>query len=149
MRRSAVRQRVQEKAKAMAQLRLGQAERLEYALLNVLPVNSNAARAQLVTVQHQVVTFRTHFPRCGFELIQILINDARERMLSADPRLVRVAPFEERETGEPDKFPLCAIDLVQGFTEMKAHLASDQGRGLGTLDLLLRRDCHHQVAGLC
>src|SRR5215469_11242833 len=118
MRRRSVCQGIKEKTKALAQLLLGQSEGFEHTFLDVFAVDSNAARAKLVTVQHEVVALRAHFPRHRFEFIQIVIHDSRERMLRADPCLVRVAPFEERKTGEPGKFPFCSIDLVQLFGEM-------------------------------
>src|SRR5215472_3490255 len=61
VRRRAVGQRVEKEAEAAAKLFFGQAERFEEPLLNILPVNSNAARAKLVAVQHEVIALRTHF----------------------------------------------------------------------------------------
>src|SRR6267142_259979 len=106
VRRRAVGQRVEEKAEAAAQLLFGEAEGFEQALLNVLAVDSNAAGAELVAVEDEVVAFRTDLPRRGFEFLQIFIDDSGERMLRADPSFVGLAPFEQREAREPQEFPL-------------------------------------------
>src|SRR5262249_29722013 len=110
VRRRAVGQRVEEKAKAAAQLLFGQAESAKQALLNVLPVDSNAARAEFIAVENEVVAFRAHFPRRRFKFVKVLVHDAGKRMLSAHPLLVRFAPFKQREAGEPKKFPLRPVD---------------------------------------
>jgi hypothetical protein len=93
VRRRAISQRVEEKAKAAAQLFFGQAERFEQALLNILAVDSDAAGAELVTVQNKVVAFGSHFPGRGFQFFQVLVDDAGERMLCAHPGLFRFAPL--------------------------------------------------------
>src|SRR5438105_2407204 len=57
VRRRTVGQCVEEEAKAAAKLFFAQAQRFEQTLLNVLAVNTNAAGAKLVAVQHKVVAF--------------------------------------------------------------------------------------------
>ena len=106
MGRCAVGQRVEEKAEAAAQLFFREAKGFEEALLNVLAVDSNAAGAEFVAVEDEVIAFRTDLPRRGFEFLQIFIDDAGERMLRTDPSFVGLAPFEQREAREPQEFPL-------------------------------------------
>src|SRR5579863_2480626 len=60
MRRRSVGQRIEEEAEAAAPLLLAEAQHLEYAILQLLLVDSDAARAQFDAVQHQVVSFRAH-----------------------------------------------------------------------------------------
>src|SRR5437868_12728328 len=122
MRRRAVSQRIQEKAEASAKLLFTQAERFEQPLLNVLPVNPDAARAKFVAIQHQVVTLRTHFPRRGFQLLQILVDDAGERMLRADPGFFRLAPLKKRKARNPQEFPLRLVNQAKRFAELQAQL---------------------------
>ena len=64
-------------------------------------MDSNAAGAKLDTIKDQVVAFGANLPGCGFELVEIFIDDAGEGMLGADPGFVRFAPFKEWKTGEP------------------------------------------------
>ena len=98
MGRRAIRQRVEEESEAVAQLFFAKAERFEQSFLNILAVNSNAARAQFDAVQHQVVAFRAHFPRSGLEFFQVFVDDSGEGMLRADPGLVGLAPFKQAES---------------------------------------------------
>src|SRR5882672_2079317 len=107
MGRCAVRQRVEEKTEAAAKLFFREAKGFEQALLNVLAVDSNAAGAEFVAVENEVIAFRTDFSSALWllEQVKVFFNDASKRMLCADPGLVRFAPFEERETSEPEKFP--------------------------------------------
>ena len=116
--RRAIGQRVEEKAKAAAKLFFRQAEGFEEALLNVLSVNSNAAGAKLVAVEHEVIAFRTDFPRRGFEFVEIFVDDAGEGMLRADPGFVGFAPLKEREAGEPEVFPLRFVYDAERFAEL-------------------------------
>src|SRR4029077_4230421 len=60
VRRCPIRQRIEEEAEAISTLLLAEAQHLEHAVLQLLLVDSNAARAKFDAVQHQVVTFRTH-----------------------------------------------------------------------------------------
>src|SRR5260370_31095166 len=57
VRRSAIRQRVEEKAEPAAKLLFAKAERPEETLLNVLAVDSNAAGTELVAIQHELTAF--------------------------------------------------------------------------------------------
>ena len=118
MRRSAIGQRVEEKTEAATQLLFRQAQRFEQALLNVLAVNSNAAGAELIAIQNEVVAFRTHFPGRRFELFQVFIDDAGEGMLRAHPGFVGLAPFEQRKACEPQEFPLGPVDHAECFTKV-------------------------------
>ncbi len=49
-----------------------------------------------------------------------------ERMLRAGPGLLVGTPLEERKAGEPEKFPLRLVDLVQRFAEKQAELTGDK-----------------------
>src|SRR5208282_1639589 len=110
VRRRPVCQRVKEKPEPLPRLLIRQPERLEHFRLNILPVNSNAARAKLVAIQHQVVALRPALPRRGLELVDIFLENSRERMLRAYPRLLVLAPFEQREARDPREFPFTAVD---------------------------------------
>src|SRR5437899_2711121 len=125
VRRGAVGQRVEEKAEAAAQLFFTKAERFEQALLNVLAVDSDAAGAELVAVQNEVVAFGAHFPRRGFEFIQVFVDNAGEGMLRADPGFVGFTPLEQRKAGEPQEFPLRFVDHAERLAKMQAQLARD------------------------
>src|SRR5260370_892946 len=114
MRGRAVRERVKEKTNAPTQLLFAQAERLEQAFLNVLAVDSNAAGAQFVTIQHEVVALGTDFSATLwlFEQINVFLNDAGKWMLGTDPLLVAFAPFKERKIRDPGKAPLILGDQL-------------------------------------
>ena len=96
-------------------------------------MNTNAAGAELVAVEDEVVAFGAHFPRRGFELFQIFVDDAGEGMLRADPGFVVLAPFKEREAGDPEKFPLRAVDQAERFAELQTHLPGDERGGFACL----------------
>ena len=112
-------------------------------------MDSDAAGAQFDAVQHEVVAFGANFPWRRLELFQIFIDDAGEGVLGADPGLVIFVPFKERETGEPEKFPLGFVDDTQGFAKLQAQLSREQRGGFRAFDFLFRGNGHHQVAGFC
>src|SRR5258708_18226641 len=137
MRWRAVRQCVEKKSEAAAQLLFTQAERLEQPLLNILPMDSNAARTKLIAVQNKVVAFRPHFPRRRFQFLQVFVNDSRKWMLSANPNFIRFAPLEERKPREPQEFPLRFINHAERFAKLQAQLTGDQRSGFRTFNLFL------------
>src|SRR5437762_10426410 len=109
-------------------------------------MNSNAAGAEFVAVEDEIVALRTNFPRRGFELFEVFVHDAGERMLRAYPGFVGFAPFEKRETGEPEEFPLGFVDDAEGFAQLQAKLAGDKRGGFGAFDLLFGGDCDDEGA---
>src|SRR6185437_4119451 len=150
MRRRAIRQRVQKKSEPPPRRLVRQPQRLEQPRLHILPVNSYAARPQLHSVQHQIVALRTNFsPPCRIlEFLQILLDNSRERMLRAHPLLIRLAPFEERKTRHPQKFPLVFFDQPKLLAQPQSHLPRDHRRRVAVRKLLLRRNRHNQIAAL-
>ena len=148
MRRRAISQRVQKKSEALPPLLFVQSQKREHARLQFLAVNADAPRSKLRSIQHQIVTLRAHFLRCGFELMNVFFSDSRERMLRRHPALFAEAPFEERKTREPQKFPAILRYQIQPFRERQSQLPRDQGRRVGSGNLLRGRDGHDQVPGL-
>src|SRR5438067_5914159 len=94
--------------------------------------------AKFVAVQNKIVALRTHFPWCGFELVQVLIDNASERVLRADPGLFRLAPFEQRKAGDPEKPPLRLVGQIERFAELQTQLSRDERSGFRAFDLFLR-----------
>src|SRR5277367_6209811 len=148
MRRRAVGQRVEEEAEATTKLFFAEAERAEEAFLNVLAVNTNAAGAEFVAVENEIVPFGPHFPRRGFELFQVFVDDAGEGMLGADPGFVVLAPFKKREAGNPQKFPLRAVDEAERFAELQTYLPGNERRGFRAFDLLFGAHGDNEIASL-
>src|ERR1700730_6630911 len=70
-------------------------------------------------------------------------------MLGAAPLLVGLAPLEEREAGDPQKFPMGFVDEVESFAELQPELAGDKRGGFGAFDLLLGAHGDDEVAGFC
>src|SRR5579862_4729531 len=110
MRRSAISEGIEKESEALSRLLVRKAERFEHASLHILPVNSNAAGAELDSIQHEIVALRAAFPWRGLELVEILLDDSGERMLRAHPLLFALAPFEKREACNPGELPFAAID---------------------------------------
>ncbi len=102
--------------------------------------------AQLDAVEHEVVALRAALPRRGFQLVEIFLDDPGEGMLRADPALVALAPFKEREAGDPGEFPFGAVNQIELVAEVQANLARNTKRGVGVRDLFFRGHCYNQVA---
>src|SRR5579863_1278614 len=122
MRWRPIRQRVEKKTESPARLFVRQAEGLKHPRLHVLPMNSDAARTQLHAVQHDIVALRPAIPGRRLELLQIFLDDPRERMLRAHPALLRLAPLEKREAGDPRELPFAAVNQFQSIAEVKTNL---------------------------
>src|SRR5437762_12374694 len=112
-------------------------------------MNSNAAGAEFVAVEDEIVALRTNFPRRGFELFEVFVHDAGERMLRAYPGFVSFAPFEKRKAGEPEKFPLRFVDDAERFAELHAKLTRNERGGFGAFNLFLCGDGDDEIACLC
>jgi len=68
-------------------------------------------------------------------------------MLRADPGFVRCAPFKERKTGEPEKFPTESYQMMpRRFAKLQTKLAGDECGGLGALDLFFGGDSDDEIA---
>ena len=61
---------------------------MSWRWIRMLPEPSSYA------VEDEVVALGAHFPRRGFQLFQVFVDDAGEWMLRADPGFVGLAPFE-------------------------------------------------------
>ena len=112
-------------------------------------MDAHAARAKLGTVEHQIVALGAHFPRRGFELVEIFFDNAREGMLRADPLFICLAPFEKRKTGEPKQLPAVFRDEAEFFSEEEPQLSGYQRGGFGAFDLLASGGRDNHVAGFC
>src|SRR6267154_5672996 len=144
----AISQCIEEKAEAAAKLFFAEAQGSEQALLNVLAVDPDAAGAELVAVEHEVVALGTHFPRCGFQFFQVFVDDSSERMLRAHPGFVGLAPFKQREAGDPQEFPFRFVDEAERFAKLQTQLPGDQCGGFRAFDLFLCGNGDDQIARL-
>ena len=138
MRRRAIGERVEKESEAVLCLLVRKAECLEHARLHILPVNSNAAGAELVAVEDDVVAFRAAFPRRGFEFVDILFENSGKWMLCTHPALIALAPFKQREAGNPQELPFAAVDQIQPVAEVETDLTGHTERSVVVLDLFLR-----------
>src|SRR6266436_4345646 len=86
-------------------------------------MNSDAAGAELVAIENEIVALRTTFPRSRFEFVEVFFNDTRERMLRAHPALVAFAPFEKSKTSDPGEFPFAPVNQVELVAQVKANLS--------------------------
>src|SRR5277367_4955239 len=100
------RERVEKKTETLARSFVAQTQRLEHPRLHVLAMNSYATRAKLDAIEHQIVALRAALPRRGFQLVEVFLDDPGKRMLRANPTLVALAPFKEREAGNPGELPI-------------------------------------------
>src|SRR5690242_6313482 len=149
VRRRSIRERVEKEPEPALGLLFAEAERFEHARLHVLPMNSDAAGAEFISVEDEIVAFRAAFPRCGFELVEVFFVNTGERMLRAHPALFGFAPFEDSEAGDPGEFPFDAVDLVEFVTEVETDLPSGEERRIRVRDLLFGWGSDDQVAGFC
>ena len=84
------------------------AQRLEDDALDVLPVNTDGARAQLGAVEHHVVGERAHRAGIALELVHVFVVRRGEGMVRGVPGLLGLVPLEHGEVGDP---LLCTQDF--------------------------------------
>ena len=77
------------------------AEHLEQPRLHLRVVDTDAAAADLVAVDDQVVRLGLHLARVGFQQRQVLVPRGRERMVVGRPALLLLVPDERREVDDP------------------------------------------------
>src|SRR5262249_23015335 len=106
-----------------------QAERAEHARLHILPVNADAARAELDAIEHQIIALRAdrgaHVIRGIFQLIEIFFDNSSEWMLRADEALFCLAPLKQGEAGEPHELPAVLGNEFELLGKMQAQLPGD------------------------
>src|SRR6266852_5981692 len=102
-------------------------------------MNSNAAGAQFGAVQDEVVAFRTHREADVIgdvlEFRNVFLDDPGEGMLRAHDALVGRAPFEQRKTRNPQKFPAIFRYYFKLLREEEAHLPRNQRGSIGAGNL--------------
>src|SRR5437764_10168912 len=103
MRRCAVLECIQEKAKAHARFFFGHAESMENLALDILPMNSDRARSQLCPIQHDIVRKRAHRSGIGLEFVHIALMRRGERMMCGGPALAIFVVLEHRKICYPEK----------------------------------------------
>src|ERR1700678_2641935 len=119
----AVSKRIEKKPEPLACLFFAQPQRLEHTRLHILAMNSYAPGTQFDAVEHKVVALRTALPWRGFQLVEIFLDDPGEGGLRAHPPLVALAPFKEREAGNPREFPSGTVNQIELVAQIQAHLA--------------------------
>ena len=81
MRRNSIFEGIQKETELVLRLLLGEAQHLEHLGLDVVLMDSDAAAADLGTVEGDVVSFRTDSARIGVDLVQILFHGHGKRMV--------------------------------------------------------------------
>ncbi len=149
MRRSAVFERVEQEAEAAMRLFRRESQRAEYLRLHVTAMNTNRPRAQLDTVQDQVIRLGAAARRIRGELLQVVVVNRSERMVRRVPALVLFVPLEHREVHDPQEFESLRVEqlvpivvLLRG--EQPQLSASLVHRLLRTMPLRLARPGRHQ-----
>ena len=104
MRRSTELERIEEEAELDALLFLGDAEDLEYCLLDFLTVNSHRAAADLIAVDYHVVCVRIDGIRIIEEILRLRNLGHGERMVHRGDAAV-IGLLEHREVDDPERLP--------------------------------------------
>src|SRR5690242_9383014 len=80
-----------------------ESERRKNLRLYVAAMNTDRAGAQFDAIQHQVVGFRAAMGGVAFELVEVVVMDRRERMVSRYPSVILVVPLKHRKIDDPKK----------------------------------------------
>src|SRR6185369_1967746 len=127
VRRRAVRQRIEQKPELRTRARFRDSQHGENSLLHLWSMNSDRSTAELVPVEHHVVSLSPHALGSALEERQVLVPRRGERMMYGSPPLLLDAPFKERKVGDPQEAPTRTIDEP----ELVPELQPKQPRRLG------------------
>ena len=123
VRRSAVRERIEQEAELGARLLVADSERLELLRLHLRAVDPHGAAADLPAVQRDVVGLREHLAGIGVHERHVLVLRARERMVRRQPALAFLVVFVGGEVDHPARAPagIGVALLVAHLRAQRAH----------------------------
>ena len=132
------------KPNALASLLFAEAQRGENLRLHVAAMDTNRARAQLRSVQHQIVRFGAAMRRVCRQLVDILVVNRSERMVRRVPAAFFLIPLEHREIHHPQELEIPwvqqLVPVVVLLRGVQTQLAACLQNGLlGTADPSARR----------
>src|SRR5207237_4779196 len=115
MRRSAILESLQEETEAGARFLIGHSQGVKDLLLDILAMDADRARAELGSVQHDVIGQRSHRPGIGEQLAEILLMRRSERMMRGVPATILVVVFKHGKVCDPKKaIVIGTAGLVEG-----------------------------------
>ena len=86
-------------------------------------MDSDAAAADLGTVEGNVVSFRTDSARIGVNLVQILFHGHGEWMVHGNETILLLRPLQQRELGDPQELVLVFMQQSQVFGDLQTQCA--------------------------
>ena len=97
-------------------------------------MDADRATANLVAVQHHVVTTAHRGLGVGTQIVDGIHRRRGERVMQGDVALRLVIPFEHREVGHPQRCPALAdqVEVLAGFQAHRAHEIGHFAVGAGT-----------------
>ena len=110
VRRGAVLQRLQEKAKPVLRLLPADFENVENPLLDLSVVDPDRSAADLVSVQDDIIGVRPGLLRRSFQERDIFRLGRGKRMMDGGQPFFFVVVIEHRKIGYPDKVPPRFVD---------------------------------------
>ena len=125
VRRSAHSERVEEPAELRSRLLVGHPHRAEDALLDLLAMDPDRARAELPAVPDQVVVLAEGSTRIGLDQILVAFDRAGERVVHEGPLLRVLVLQEQREVENPEERVARLVEKLELMAELEPKGAED------------------------
>ena len=142
MRGYAVFEGIQQETETFLGIFLCEAQQFEHFLLNISAVDSDGAAAQFVTVQYDVVCFRTNCTGICIQQFQVFVHRCCKRMVYCHISVFFFVPFQHREFCNPQETEVVGSGQFQ-------HLGQFQTQGTQRVEYNFVLICtnQNQVAG--
>ncbi|CAM2152284.1 conserved hypothetical protein [Paraburkholderia tropica] len=118
VRRRAVLQRVQQEAELRTRFFRTDLQRAEHLALHVFLIDTDRTAADFPAIQHHVVSLREAAARVRFQIFQVLVLRARERVMRGHVAVFFLVVLEHREVDHPQRLP-ALLDQTVGLAEFR------------------------------
>ena len=97
----AVLERLQQVSEPLLNLGVGVAQQVENLVLQVAPMDTNAAAGEFVSVAHEVIAVGAYLARVGLQQGDVFLEGRGERVVRRVPATLLFVPLQQREVHHP------------------------------------------------
>ena len=112
MRRHPILECRQEESKLLVSMLLREPKHLEHLILNLRVEDSDASPSDLISIQHDIISLRTHSARIAVDIFQIFLHRHGKRMMHRRIAVLFFTPLKQRELCHPQKLILVLIKQI-------------------------------------
>ena len=121
MRRNSVFKRIQKESELAVSLLFCKAKCLEHHFLDIILEDSDTTTTNLISVQNDIVCFRTNSSRIRLDILDIFFHRHCKWVVHCNETILLLAPLKQRELCDPYKTILILIKKLKLFCKLNTE----------------------------